>query len=131
MNRAARRAGAARARHDRVAAFRDRAAGGSFETSLCAVGAHRPQDGGAIMNWLIAEPTARPTCFCCRGTFSATRRPGGFLCATATRAGPKAGTAVAGICVECWTGRSAAQIEEAALSCLHRNLNTRGGFAED
>jgi hypothetical protein len=97
MSRHARRASAAKARHDRVAHFREQSAGGGFETSLRAVGEHRPQDRIAIGNWLLREPSAHPTCFSCRGQFSPTRRPAGFLTAVASRA-PGAGVAVSGIC---------------------------------
>jgi hypothetical protein len=111
-------------RADRVAQFRQQA-GGSYETSLCSIGEHRPGDSHAIANWLLREPIARPSCFCCRATFSLTRRPAGFLTAIAIPAS-KSGTAVAGICTTCWGSKSALEIEAAALSVLRRNLGTRG-----
>jgi hypothetical protein len=113
-------------RADRVAQFR--AGADCFETSLCGVGEHRPRDATAITNWYLREPVARPTCFCCRATFSAVRRPAGFLTAIAIPA-PKSGTAVSAICETCWTGKSPDAIEAAALTCLRRHLNARG-FAE-
>jgi hypothetical protein len=121
-NRHQRRAEKSQNRADRIAAFRQKAGKGGFETSLCAVGEHRPQDGRAINNWLLSEPTAKPTCFSCRAQFSPARRPGGFLTATATRAGPKAGVAVAGCCAECWSNKSADEIEQAALALLRKQL---------
>ena len=51
--------------------------------------------------------------------FSAERRPGAFLTASAIRS-PGAGTAVAGLCV--WRDLTADEIEAAALSVLRRNL---------
>jgi hypothetical protein len=130
MNRANRRAAKAQGRADRVAEFRQQAGKGGYETSLCAVGEHRPCDGRAITNWYLQEPIRRPTCFCCSASFSSNLRPGGFLCATAVRAGPKAGIAVAGCCTGCWTNKSADEVEAAALALLRRQLGA-GRFADD
>jgi hypothetical protein len=115
-------------RAGRVAEFRQRAGGGLFETSLCAVGEHQPRDGAAITNWYLREPAAKPSCFACHVLFSPARRPAAFLTAIASRA-PKAGTAVSAICETCWTGKSPDAIEAAALTCLRRHLNARS-FAE-
>jgi hypothetical protein len=129
-NRANRRAEKAKGRHARVADFRRQAGKGGFETSLLPAGAHRPQDATAINNWFLREPTARPTCFVCRAQFGPARRPGGFLCATSVRLGPKGGIAVAACCSECWGSRSADEIEAAALSLLRKQLGA-GRFADD
>jgi hypothetical protein len=122
-NRATRRATIAKGRRDRVQAFRDQAGAGGFETSLRAVGEHRPQDARAISNWFFAQPTA--TCFCCR---SSVRKPGAFLTVTASRA-PGAGIAVSAICLGCWNDKTPEEIERAALELLRRNLGARG-FAD-
>jgi hypothetical protein len=129
MGRHERRASAARARSNRVAQFRQQSAGGGYETSLRAAGEHRPCDAQAINNWFLSEQSRRPSCFGCRAQFSPTRRPGGFLCATASRA-PGAGTAVAGLCSSCWNDRPADKIERAAVEVMRRQLGARG-FAED
>jgi hypothetical protein len=117
----------AASRANRVADFRRQAAGSPFETSLLPAGKHQPRDGRAIANWLLREPIARPSCFCCRVTFSPTRRPGAFLTAIASRT-PAGGTAVGAVCAECWGSKSAVKIEAAALAVLRRNLATRGDF---
>jgi hypothetical protein len=126
-NRHQRRADIARGRQARIAQFRHQAAGAGYETSLRAVGEHRPQDGRAIADWFFREPVAKPFCFSCRASFSTARRPGGFLCAVSIRS-PKAGTAVAAICQPCWA-KDPAEIEKAALDALRRNLGARG-FAD-
>jgi hypothetical protein len=128
-NRAAWPATIANGRRDRIAAFRDQAGTGGYETSLRGTADARPQDRIAIQNWRLAEASgARPTCFSCRAQFSPGRRPGAFLTQTASRA-PKAGIAVAGICLECWNNKTPEEIEAAALAALRRNLGT-GGFAD-
>jgi hypothetical protein len=129
MNRATRRADLAKGRRDRVAAFAQRAGTGGFETSLCAAGETRPQDGTAVKNWYLSEPLLHPTCFSCRAAFTSGRRPGGFLCAVASRA-PNAGVAVSACCQECWDTKSPATIEQAAIDVMHRQLGARG-FADD
>jgi hypothetical protein len=108
-------------RVDRVAKFRREAGAGWFDTSLRAVGNHRPQDSGAIRNWLLAETTLHPTCFGCRNPFSTERRPGAFLTAVSSRS-PQAGIAVAAICAECWDSMTPDAIEAAAAAVLRRNL---------
>jgi hypothetical protein len=128
MSRHARRAAAAKARHDRIATFRRKAGGAGFNTSLRAIGEHHPRDGRAIANWFMCEPGSKPTCFGCRASFSPTRRPGGFLTAVSIRV-PQAGIAVGGICCECWNDRTPDEIEAAALAVLHRQLGSRG-FAD-
>ena len=131
MNRSARRAERARSRRaDRIAAFKQSAGMGGYETSLRPVDAIRPQDRAAIANWCLSEPTARSSCFCCRAGFTATVRPGGFLCAIAIRA-PHAGTAVSACCAACWVDKTAEQIEQAALELMHRQLGTRGFAGDD
>ena len=129
MSRHDRRATAARSRRDRMAEFSKAAGAGGFETSLCPVDELRPQDRHAIANWFLRKPIAKPTCFGCRANFSPALRPGGFLCATAIRAGPKGGIAVAGISSSCWTSKTAEAIKVLALSALHKNLGARG-FAD-
>jgi hypothetical protein len=112
----------AKARHDRVAEFSKAAGASGYETSLRGINEHRPQDGRAINNWLLSEPTAKPTCFACREQFGAARRPGAFLTAVAIRAGPKAGVAVAGCCAECWATKAADEVEQAAFALLRKQL---------
>jgi hypothetical protein len=129
MNRHDRRGGIAKGRADRISAFRRKAGGAGFNTSLRAVGEHHPRDRAAIANWFMCEPSSHPTCFGCRALFTpTTRRPGGFLCAVSIRV-PQAGIAVAGICAECWDSKSPEQIEAAALAVLRRQLGARG-FAD-
>jgi hypothetical protein len=130
MNRAARRRDLARSRRDRVEAFRERAGGAGYQTSLFAIEECPPRYRAAISNWYLAEPTSKPTCFGCRANFSSTLlRPSAFLTATAIRS-PGAGVAVAGICSSCWRDKTAEQIEALALDALHRNLRA-GSFADD
>jgi hypothetical protein len=112
----------AQRRADRVAQFR--AGADCFETSLCGAGVHQQRDATAITNLYLREPIARPTCFGCRASFSPARRPAAFLTVIVSRA-PKAGTAVAAICTECWTGRTPDQIEQAAPRCCGA-ISTRG-----
>jgi hypothetical protein len=128
MGRHERRASAAKSRHDRIAAFAERAGAGGFETSLRGVGENRPQDGTAVKNWYLSEPLLHPTCFSCRAAFTSERRPGGFLCAVASRA-PNAGVAVSACCQECWNTKSPAALEQAAIDVMYRRLGARG-FAD-
>jgi hypothetical protein len=130
MSRHQRRAQKSQGRADRVKRFRRAAGGGGYETSLCPIGQHRPQDDHAIKNWLLSEPTTKPICFSCRAQFGPARRPAAFLTAVATRAGPTAGIAVSACCSQCWTDLPAERIEEAALSLLRRQLGAQG-FADD
>jgi hypothetical protein len=116
-------------RKKRIVIFCDSAGGGGFDTSLQRTGAHRPCDAAAIRNWYLREPIAQPTCFGCRSPFTPERRPGAFLTAVASRS-PQAGTAVAGLCLTCWTDLTPGAIASAALAVLRRNLDRNGKWLD-
>jgi hypothetical protein len=130
MGRHERRAQKSEGRAGRVKSFRQGAGKGGFLTSLFGADEVRSEHAAAIRNWYFEEQVRRPTCFACRAQFGSARRPGGFLCATAVRAGPKAGVAVAGVCLECWATKTPDEIEAAALALLRRQLGA-GRFADD
>jgi hypothetical protein len=114
------------ARHDRIQKFRKATGGGGwYDTSLRAIGEHRPCDAIAISNWRHREPVTRPTCFACRSPFTTERRPTYFLTATSSRS-PGAGVAVAAAC-GCIDSLTTAQIEDACASVLRRNLTGPSG----
>jgi hypothetical protein len=113
----------------RIADFRRQAAGGSYNTSLRAVGNERPHDSGAISHWRVMQPIAKPICFGCGKRFSDTLRPGAFVAAVASRS-PSAGVAISGLCAVCWRTLTPDAIEAAAVGVLRRNLNSHGKFMD-
>jgi hypothetical protein len=117
-------------RQNRVEQFRKSAGAGWFITSLREAGEYRGREAAAVANWFLRERVVSPQCFACRAGFTAEKRPGAFLCATASRS-PTSGVAVAAICRDCWGAMAADAVESAALACLRRQLNPNGRFLDD
>jgi hypothetical protein len=110
-------------RASRVAAFRRQIGSSPLDTSLLVVGRHRGCDSAAIAHWRMTEAATNPVCFGCSRRFSVEIRPGAFLTATIANRSPKAGTAVAGLCLFCWSGMAPAEIEASAAALLRRQLS--------
>jgi hypothetical protein len=115
-------------RKDRLAAF-CAASGNHFTTALLPANEHSGPAAIAVSNWLLSESVRRPSCFVCRCSFDARRRPFAFLTCTSDLT-PEA-VAVAALCTICSVELSADSIEEAALATLRKDLKARGSFLDN
>jgi hypothetical protein len=120
------------ARHADVARFRQDA-GYEFVTYLIEVGDPRLDDVPLLRNaarwWLDSLSTRGRHCFACGGWLGNQQHVGALLLATAATNKPTSAS-TCGVCRACWSEKTPAEIEAAALGVLRRNLALQGGVCE-